>query len=121
MSPLWTAFAYATELSERTFAAIAALMGAATFALISDMAARSGNSSPARAFSSSRVSCLYSSRFLPMPTSLVGLVDRCGLRRVRVRNRVVRQDVGGHGGVDRDRDVRIDQRHRGPLRQLLAG
>jgi hypothetical protein len=46
------------ELS--TFSATAALICAAMFALISDMAARSGSSSPAIAFSSSRVSCLYS-------------------------------------------------------------
>src|ERR671935_112261 len=94
MSPDWTAFAYATELSERTFAAIAALIGAATFALISDIAARSGSSSPAIALSSSRVSCLYSSCFLPMLSSLrVALVDRGRLRCVRVRDRAVRQDV----------------------------
>src|SRR5919197_2119074 len=65
MSAVCCAFAYAIELSERTFAAIAALIGAATFALISDIAARSGSSSPASASSSSRVSCLYSS-FSPM-------------------------------------------------------
>jgi hypothetical protein len=50
--------AYAIELSERTFAATAALIGAATFALMSDIAARSGSSSPASVLSSSRVSAL---------------------------------------------------------------
>src|SRR5919198_496327 len=121
MSPDCTAFAYATELSERTFAAIAALIGAATFALISDMAARSGSSSPARALSSSRVSCLYCSCSLPMCSSLrVALVDRCRLRRVGVRDCVVRKHVGRDGCVDRDREVRVDERHRGPLRQFLA-
>src|SRR5438046_1465147 len=60
MSPDWTAFAYATEPSERTLAATAALIGAATFALISDIAARSGSSSPASSLSSSCVSCRYS-------------------------------------------------------------
>src|SRR5438132_6753305 len=121
MFAVCSALAIAVEPSLSTFSATAAFTGAATFALISDMAARSGSSSPARVFSSSRVSCLYSSCFLPMPTSLVGLVDRCGLRRVCICDRVVRQDVGGHGGVDRDRDVRVDQRHRGPLRELLPG
>src|ERR687887_536268 len=101
MSPDCTAFAYATELSERTFAAIAALIGAATFALMSDMAARSGSSSPAMALSSSRVSCLYSACFRPMRASLrVALVDRCRLSRVGVRDRVVREHVRRHGGID---------------------
>jgi hypothetical protein len=60
MSTSWTAFAYATELSLATLSAIAALIGAATFALISDIAARSGSSSPAIFSSSSRVSLRYS-------------------------------------------------------------
>src|ERR671937_975950 len=122
MSPDCTAFAYAMELSERTFAAIAALIGAATFALMSDIAARSGSSSPARALSSSRVSCLYCSFLLPMRASLrVALVDRGRLRRVGVRDRVVREHVRRDGSVDRDREVRVDQRHRCAFRQLLAG
>src|SRR3982751_4804514 len=105
MSPDWTALAYATELSERTLAATAALIGAATFALISDIAARSGSSSPAIAFSSSRVSCLYSWGWLPMRSSsfaLRRLVDRDLLLGVRPGDRTVRQDVGRDGGVDRD-------------------
>src|SRR5919201_5176553 len=60
MSTFCSAFAYANELSERTFAAIAALIGAATFAFTSDIAARSGSSSPASSSSSSRVSFRYS-------------------------------------------------------------
>src|SRR5919197_3596861 len=121
MFAVCSAFAIAAELSLRTFSATAALTGAATFALMSDIAARSGSSSPARALSSSRVSCLYCSCSLPMCSSLrVALVNRCRLRRVGVRDRVVRENVGRDGGVDRDREVRVDERHRGPLRQLLA-
>src|SRR5919198_6056752 len=121
MSPDCTAFAYAMELSERTFAAIAALIGAATFALISDIAARSGSSSPAMALSSSRDSWRYSvvSFFLPMCCLLrrLGrLGDVAGLLRVRVRDGVVAQHVQRNGGIDRRGDVRVDQRHRGALR-----
>src|SRR5438105_14549125 len=61
MFPLWAAFAYAIALSESTFAATAALIGIAMFALISDIAARSGSSSPASALSSSLVSLRYCS------------------------------------------------------------
>src|SRR5207248_4006508 len=61
MFPLWAAFAYAIALSESTFAAIAALIGIAMYALISDIAARSGSSSPASVLSSSFVSFLYCS------------------------------------------------------------
>src|SRR6185503_9816837 len=39
----WVALAYASEPSERTFNASAALIGAATFALTSDIASRSGS------------------------------------------------------------------------------
>src|SRR5436305_9819294 len=105
MSPDWAALAYATELSERTFAATARLIGAATFALISDIAARSGSSSPAIAFSSSRVSCLYSWS-LPTavpPSVLCRLVDGGLLDRVRVCRRVVRQHVGGERDVHGNR------------------
>src|SRR6184192_3136733 len=126
MLPVCSAFAYASELSERTFAATAALIGAAMFALISDIAARSGSSSPASWLSSSRDSCLYSDCccFLPMWSLLRRLCvlrDVAGLLRVRVRDGVVAENVQRHGGVDRGSDVRVDQRHRGALRQLLAG
>src|SRR3954463_10816605 len=113
-----SAFAYAIELSDRTFAATAALIGAARFALISDMAARSGSSSPASSLSSSRVSLRYSS---PIDSSLVALLDRGLLHGIRVSGRAVREDVRGHCGVHGNGDVRVDQRHRGPLRQFLAG
>src|SRR5437588_6311511 len=116
------ALAYAIEWSERTFAAIAALIGAATFALISDIAARSGSSSPASSLSSSRVSVRYSCGVVSLIVRLlVPLRDVPGLLRVRVGDRVVREDVQRHGGVDRRGDVRVDERHRRPLGQLLAG
>src|SRR5919201_19639 len=118
MSPVCCAFAYAMELSDRTFSAIAAFTGAATFALISDIAARSGNSSPASLLSSSRVSCLYSSATCLL---LGALVDRRGLRRVRVRDRAVRQDVRRDRGVDWNREVRVHERHRRALGQFLTG
>src|SRR5437773_617546 len=113
MSPVCCAFAYATELSLSTFSATAALIGAATFALTRDIAARSGSSSPAIALSSSWVSCLYSWGWLPMRSSsfaLRRLVDRDLLLGVRPGDRTVRQDVGRDGGVDRDRfPVRLSQ------------
>src|SRR5436305_2021586 len=55
------AFAYAVEPSLSAFSATAALIGAATFAFTSDIAARSGSSSPASSFSSSRLNLRYSS------------------------------------------------------------
>src|SRR5437588_561520 len=117
-----SASAYATELSDRTLAAIAAFTGAARFALMSDIAARSGSGSPARASSSSRVRRLYSTslrtvRHLP----LRALVDRHRLGRIGVSSRVVGEDVGRDRGVHRCGDVRIDQRHRGPLGERLPG
>src|SRR5919199_231169 len=113
-----SAFAYAIELSLATLSAAARLIGAATFALIRDIAARSGSSSPASAFSSSRVSFRYSSLIEP---PLGGLVDRSVLRGVRIGDRPVGEDVRRDRGVDGRRDVRVDERHRRPLRQLLAG
>src|SRR5438105_704421 len=56
------------ELSLRTFRAAAMFTGAATFALISDIAARSGSGSPAIASSSSRVRRRYSSGSFAMVT-----------------------------------------------------
>src|SRR5205807_2114789 len=91
--------------------------GIARFALISDIAARSGSSSPARAFSSSRDSFRYSSAILDL---LVTLGDRGRLLRVRVRDRVVAQHIERSCEVDGRRDVRVDQRHRGALGKLLA-
>src|SRR5919204_1949837 len=118
MFPVCWAFAYAIESSLATFSAAARLIGAATFALMSDIAARSGSSSPARAFSSSRVSCLYSCSLTR--TSLRALHDVAGLLRVRVGDRVVAQHVQRDRSIDRRGHVRVDQRHRGALRQLLA-
>src|SRR5919109_4850409 len=120
MSAVWTAFAYATELSLATLSATAALIGAATFALMSDIAARSGSSSPASALSSSRVSWRYSCGVSAMVSPLGRLRDVPRLLRVRVRDRVVARDVQRDRGVHGDGDVRVDERHRGPLGQLLA-
>src|SRR3954470_22261069 len=58
------AAATAAAPSDRTLAATAALIGIATLAFTSDMAARSGSSSPASSASSSRVSGLYWSGWL---------------------------------------------------------
>src|SRR5436190_2668527 len=102
MSPDCTALAYATELSERTLAATAALIGAATFALISDIAARSGSSSPASWLSSSCVSCLYSCDLPPMcihSFSLVRLGDVRRLLGVGDRGRVVAECIQRDGCV----------------------
>src|ERR671914_252002 len=121
MSTSCTAFAYAIEPSERTFAATAAFTGAARFALMSDIAARSGSSSPASASSSSRVSWRYSSFSSVMRSALVVLDDRGRLLGVRVGDRVVRRDVQRQCGVDRRGHVRVDERHGGPLGQLLTG
>src|SRR5207248_362096 len=124
MSPVCCAFAYATELSLSTFSATAALIGAATFALMSDIAARSGSSSPAIALSSSRVSCLYSWALSPMRASsfaLRRLIDRHVLLRVRPGDRAVRKDVRRDRGVDRDRQVGVHERHGRALREFLAG
>src|SRR5438270_9552771 len=98
-----SAFAYATELSDATFSASAALMGAAMFALTSDIAARSGSSSPASWLSSSRVSLRYWTSLVTSYTSREqALVDRRLLLRVRVCDRPVGQDVRRDRGVDRD-------------------
>src|SRR3954447_777379 len=64
MGAVWVAWATAVELSDRTLRAAAKLTGAATLALMSDMAARSGSASPARPSSSSRVSLRYSCSLL---------------------------------------------------------
>src|SRR6476660_8642731 len=115
MLAVCSAFAYAVELSLKAFNATAALTGAATFALISDIAARSGSSSPASLFSSSRLRLLYSWDLSPILASLVALVDRGVLCRVCIRDRSVREDVCGHGCIHGDGDVRVDQRHRRAL------
>src|SRR5919204_52289 len=108
-----SAFAYASELSLSTFNAIAAFTGAATFALMSDIAARSGSGSPAIFSSSSRESLWYCSWVLPMsrnlPSRLVALVDVDVLLGVGVSDRVVAGHVERNCGVDRRGDVRVDE------------
>src|SRR3954454_16938855 len=100
MLAVCSALAYVTELSDSTLAATAAFTGAARFALMSDIAARSGSASPASSSSSSRLSLRYST-FSVMPDllALVRLVDVDVLSGVRVRDRVVARDVECHGGV----------------------
>src|SRR5439155_5231165 len=70
--------------------------------------------------SSSCVSARYSGCLL-MEKLLDVLCDVAGLLCVRVGERVVREDIRSDGRVDRSGDVRVDQRHRGALRKLLAG
>src|SRR5207248_8842772 len=132
MSADWVASAIAVELSDSTFSASAALIGAAMFALIKDMAARSGRASPASLSSSSRVSTLYFSSPIGHPLCARGarngacnaplgaLADVAGLRGLGGRNGVVGQDVERGCQVDGDRDVRVHQRHRCALGKLLA-
>src|SRR2546423_12878608 len=126
MTAVCVALAYATEPSDATFSARAALIGAATLALMSDMAARSGSASPASSSSSSRVRILNSCSlmtFLTFVSSYVlrGLTDVARLCGVRVRGRVVRQDVQRGGEIDRDRHVGVHERHRRALRKRLTG
>src|SRR5947207_3000734 len=122
MVAVCSAFAIATEPSESALSATAAFTGAATLALMSDMAARSGNSSPAISLSSSRVRGLYSCGLCSVMFDLLaGLVDGRRLLGVRVRDRVVGCDVQRRGEVHRRGHVGCDQRHRGALGQLLAG
>src|SRR5205085_633397 len=95
-------------------------------ALMSDMAARSGSASPASSSSSSRVRILNSCSlmtFLTFVSSYVlrGLTDIARLRGVRVRGRVVRQDVQRGGEIDRDRHVGVHERHRRTLGKRLTG
>src|SRR3712207_6736983 len=99
MVAVCSALAYATELSLRTLRATAAFTGAARFALMSDIASRSGSSSPACCSSSSSVS---SSR-----TSLSGIsfhlplgLLRAGLRDGRHGGRRRGAVAGGDHGVD---------------------
>src|SRR5205823_14824694 len=65
----WVALAYASEPSDRTFNASAALIGAATFALTSDIASRSGSAAADSLstswFDSSRRSNVFLSSSLP--------------------------------------------------------
>src|SRR5947208_8268106 len=100
------ASAYAIAPSERTFAATAAFTGKAMFALMSDIAARSGSSSPASSASSSRDKLLYSWDFLPMSLLLSDLrfvwwrrVDGVATSRVDREERKRLADHGHHFAV----------------------
>src|SRR5215213_11400637 len=114
MSTSCTAFAYAIELSERTLAATAALIGAAMFALTSDICSRSGSCSASCAWSSCSVSSVgrrsgvlsFVMAFLPSGcrSGLAAPLDhrlasrhRCPLARL--------VDGARHGGVDVGDDV----------------
>src|SRR5919206_3754162 len=123
----WAA-ARAAELSLRTFSASAALIGAATFAFTSDIAARSGSGSTASSSSSRAVSVsvlvmvVISSFLLGTPGGLAdALVDRGELLGDGHGRRVVAGHVERQRGVDRRGDVRVDQRHRGAVGQRLDG
>src|SRR5581483_10537163 len=99
------------------FAATAALTGAAMLALISDMASRSGSSSPPSAANSSSVRPLV---FSLISSSLDALVQIVLLDRVGVCRGVVRQDVGGHRRIHRNGDVGVDERHGFTVGELFA-
>src|SRR5688500_18029164 len=101
---------------------------------MSDIAAFSGNGSPASSSSSSRVRFRYfaSSALTTLLRSAVGsvpLIDRGRLLRVRDRRRVITQNIESDCGVDGRSDVRVDERHRGlvgkrftrELVELLSG
>src|SRR5437016_698782 len=90
---VWLASANAVELSESTFSASAALIGAATCAR-----------------SSLVTGYLFGE----------GLGDRGGLRGERTRGRPIRRHVQRQRRVDRRGDVGVDERHRRPLGQRLA-
>src|SRR3954447_12489805 len=129
MGAVWWASAHAVELSERTLAATAALMGAARLAFTSDMASRSGRASAFSASSSSSVSCFSTSFAIfvaPFSVSSLeivrsdALIDRCVLRCVGGGCCTVGQHVGGDRGVDRNCDVGVDERHGLPVGELLA-
>src|SRR4051794_39757064 len=105
MSTFCSALAYATELSDRTLAATAALIGAARLALIRDMASRSGSSSTDSASISSGVSSLCFSVMELLLGGSDALGDGSGLGGVRPRGGVVGEDVGRYGSVDGYGDV----------------
>src|SRR4051794_20534164 len=111
--------ASAAEPSLRTFSASAALIGAATLALTSDIAARSGSVSTSSASSSAAVTAPFAVVVVVMVrdssrsagrarNSADALGDGGGLDGVRVRDRVVARDVQRQRGVDRRRDVGVD-------------
>src|SRR5919107_3862064 len=118
MGAVWTAFAYAIELSLATLSASAALIGAATLAFTSDIAARSGSGSTFSASSS----LVVRSVMVVMVVGSFGLDaldDRGVLGRAGGGDSAVRQHVGGQREVHGDREVRVHQRHRGAVGQRL--
>src|SRR5436190_633674 len=75
---LCSAFAYAMELSERTFAATAAFTGAARLAFTSDMASRSVSSRPISASSSALLNCPVVLDASVIPLSFIRLLVGLG-------------------------------------------
>src|SRR5438270_2863484 len=121
------ALAYASDPSERTFAATAALIGAARLALISDICSRSGSCSTSWASSSCFESwpCFFIDINLLAPASdrrrwYVALADRRVLLGVGIGHRAVAQHVERDRRVDRRGYVGVDQRHLLPVGELLA-
>src|SRR5919206_1191567 len=120
MLPVCSALAYAIELSLATFSASAALIGAATLALTSDIAARSGSGSTDSGSSSLGVrSVMVVIRGQLLCRGLDALDDRGGLLGAGGGEGAVRQHVRGEREIDRDREVRVDERHRGAVGQRL--
>src|ERR671934_2025832 len=105
------AFAYATELSDNTLAASARLIGAATLALIKDMAARSGSASMVSAWSSSSspICFIFSAYLLEGCVALDPLWDVVRLNGVGISRCVVAQDVESERRVNWGRNVGVDQ------------
>src|SRR4051794_27151871 len=100
MGSVWVAPDAAVAPSDSTLSAADRFTGMATLAFISDMAARSGSASPASSSSSARVTLRKSSAITAL---LDALDDRGVLGGTGVGSRVVREDVGRDGGVDRSR------------------
>src|SRR3954470_3853487 len=128
---LWTmgavcvAVAVAVELSLRTLSASAALIGAATLALTSDIAARSGSGSTQSASSSAVVRSVVERVRVSMLVSsfrgLDALRDRGRLLGVRGGGRAIGQHVRGEPEVHGDCEVGVDERHRRAVGQRLDG
>src|SRR3954451_13704831 len=103
-------------------------MGAATFALISDIASRSGSSAASWSSSSCGVRPWSFSVIGVLPASRGGggrrallpvvLGDRRGLLRVRVCDRVVGERIECNSRIHGRGDIGVDQRHRLAVRKL---
>src|SRR2546423_1302104 len=112
MFAVCSALAIAAELSLSAFSATAALTGAATFALMSDIAARSGSSSPSVRLSSSSLS---SSGFFSAWPFVTWCLLFPRVRRNRAATRHVR--VGGFfAHVGRDRRIDVSNQVNAPAR-----